>query len=130
MKLVAFNELSHYPHMLLWWSERGFPSTPLWLLPPAGLVLELQGQPVCAGFLYGSDGGCSQITHLVSDKTVDYALRSEALDTLIMALHNLAHARGFRMVSGATNLPGLIQRYERLGFQTFDKNITILGKEF
>lgn len=130
MNPVPFEELKHFPHMLIWWFERSYPPTHLELLPPSGVVMEDEsGKPLCAGFLYVSNGRCAQIAHLVADPKLEVGVRSEALDRLILLLTESARSQGFREVSGATTLPGLVKRYERLGFRIYENNVTLLGRE-
>lgn len=130
MRIEYFDVEKHYPHLLMWWFDRDYPSVPISLLPRAGLVVETEnGDPICAGFLYATDGNTAQIAHLVSDKGMRQEIRSPALDLLIMALEKIAISGGFEMVTGATNLPQLIQRYRKLGFKCYDEGVTHVGKE-
>lgn len=130
MKIVYFEELKHYPLMVIWWSERGFPPTPLQMLSKTGVVAESDdGLPLAAGFLYATDSGLAQISHLVGDKLISREERGEALDRIILSLSQIAKGAGFVLVSGATNIPGLVERYKRLGFIVCDENVSHLAKE-
>lgn len=84
------------------------------------------GSPVCAGFLYKTDGGVALVDHLVADPTAQD--RSQALDILILNLDSIAREMGYTVVSGASNLPQLIKRYQRLGFRLFDTGVSHLAK--
>lgn len=124
MEVVFFDKEKHYPLMLLWWDERKFPATPIPLLPRTGVVIEKKGTPICAGFVYYTDSGFAMVDHLVADKRAFKADRDEAVDLVIDTLVKLAKENGFLVVSAATNLPHLKERYEEHGFKGADMNMT------
>lgn len=130
MKCEHFSEEKHYPSMALWWHERQFPATPPFLLPKTGLVmLGTNEEPICAGFLYATDGGFAILDHIVSDPNSDKEERSQALDIVILNLVDIAKMNKVRVVSAASNHPALVERYEKLGFTRYDQDVTHLGKE-
>lgn len=116
--------------MQMWWKDRGFPSPEIELLPPTGLVIVFGGKPICGGFLFKTDAKIAMINHLVSDPRVEGSLRSEATDYLLFALLSHARDEGFRVVTGATNLPRLMRRYELLGFVQTDEQISHFRRDF
>ena len=52
-KAMAYDEGFHYPYILQWFMAHGWGNPPQknWL-PPIGVVIEDQGEPVAAAFLY------------------------------------------------------------------------------
>lgn len=120
----------HFPMLRQWWEERQFPAPDPMLLPPTGVLITHGLTPVAAGFLFKTDAKIATIGHLVSDPRSDRGIRSEATDYLIFSLLDHARQEGFRAVTGATNLPRLMQRYELLGFVKTDEGISHFGRIF
>lgn len=125
-----YSEEKHYPDMAVWWIEHDYGATPAHVLPPTGLVMYSdEGNPVCAGFLYNTDGGFAILDHIVSDPKSDKFTRAKLLDVLLLNLLTIAKQRGYRLVSAAAGNPVLTERYEKLGFKMYDQGVTILAKE-
>lgn len=125
MKSVYFDEKKHFDLLRIWWHERKFPQIPVHLLPQTGLVVESDdGVPICAGFMFRTDSPVAIINHLVSDPTYEREARSMAVDLLIMDLVGIAKSMGYLMVTGATNLSRLTERYQKLGFKCYDDRVT------
>jgi hypothetical protein len=129
MKAEFYKQDKHYEILLDWWKERDFPAIPPHLLPPIGIVVEIEAEPVCAGFLYYTNGGLAIIDHLVADKHYDMDKRSQCIDFLIDSLEVVAKENGFLFVSAASNLKHLQERYERHGFKRYDINVVHFAKE-
>lgn len=128
MTLVTY-EPKHYPFMLMWWNERSFPAIAEEYLPEIGLVVLEDDAPICVGFLYETGNQTCFMDHLVSDPKADLTHRDQGLDFLILALAQIAETKGYGMVGGASNRPRLIERFTRLGFVTYDKDVVHLGKK-
>ena len=127
MNIVEYDEKKHYHHFLLWWDERGLDFTPASFLPKSGIVIEDDnGIPFVAGFLYLTNGGVAMINTLISDKSRKD--RSLAIDVLIDTLITMAKSSGYKVISCATNLEHLTDRYIRHGFQKFETGVTHMGK--
>lgn len=129
MKARLFDFDKDYQRMAMWSEERSFPMIPKELLPPVGVMIEKDDNPVCAGFLYYTNGGVAILDHLISDRKVDRPIRDQCIDYMITYLTQIARENGFKMLSAATNLGGLSKRYEEHGFRSYDKNVTHFSKE-
>lgn len=87
--------------------------------------------PLCAAYLFKTDANIAIINHVVSNPTVTgelKELRSQAIDHLLECLTDLAYMDGFKMVSAASNVARLNERYEKLGFTKLDENEVHYGR--
>lgn len=122
--IEEFIPSQHYGLMQKWFEQRKYPCAPLKLLPPIGLVVGFNDQPMVMGFLIRTDANTAIVAHLISDPDADKALRGESVDIVIQTLCEYAKSLGFLVVNAATNLQYLLKRYERLGWLKADENLT------
>jgi hypothetical protein len=115
---------SHYHLLVKWFSARRFPRPDSRYLPPNGLVISCNGVPLVAGFLFCSDAKIAAIAHLVADPDSAQEPRRKALEILIGLLTNRAQDLGMGQVGCSTNLKSLGCRFENMGFQKLDENIS------
>jgi hypothetical protein len=115
-----------YNMLSVWWNAHKWPPMPEQFLPPTGRVVEINGKPVCAGFLYKTDSAFAWLEWLVSDPSSGKMERSQALDSLIAALISDAQALGFQAIHTSARHPGLIDRYQAHGFVLADSQMTNL----
>lgn len=111
-----------------WFAKRKHEGTPRKYLPPLGVMVLVDTVPVCAGFLYKTDGGMAAIGTLASDPELPGVMRDGGLDALITSLMAAAEESGFGMVTCATNLPKLQERFKRHDFFATDENVTCFSK--
>lgn len=119
----------HWAWMADWWERRGHPVADPSLFPPTGRMVFYDSIPVCAGFLYKTDGKLAVISHVVSspDK-MNAEARDQCLDLLISTLVHEAHLAGMKAVSASSNVAKLNKRYEKLGFTKTDSDETHYGR--
>ncbi len=129
MTIVPYEESIHYPLFQIWWNERNTWIVSPEYLPDFGLVVEDVNGPVCGGFLVETDRKICFIEHIVGDPKVDHEFRGRALDFLILALAQFAEQKGYTLCASASNRPRLIERFTKLGFVTYDKNVVHVGKK-
>lgn len=127
MNIVPYRAHLHYSHLKHWWNELETPGHDPWFLPPTGVVVEHEEELICAGFLLKTDAKVATICALVANPKVDKLVRSSAIDLMIESLLKKAVECGFGMVSAATNLKRLQQRFEDFGFIKGDENVTHYG---
>lgn len=120
--------IKDYPLLKSWWEAREFPPANPRFMPPTGLMISSQGEPVCAGFLFKSDANAAIIGNIVSNPKATGEIRSLALDALLEALAGLAKSEGFGMVCCSTDLPRLMKRFEKHGFVNTDKAVSHFGR--
>jgi hypothetical protein len=104
-----------------WWSRQAWPAVPPEALPATGrIVADLQGRPICAGFMYRTDSSIAWVEWTVADPETPAELRSEALDLLIGTLETEAKSQGFTLGFTGTSHKRLIARFQNHGWQVTD----------
>lgn len=111
-----------------WWTSRKFPPALYEHLPPNGIIICLEGKAICAGFLFLTDANIAVVGNLVSDPTVPKDIRQPSIDFLVKFLTMRAKDRGYTLVCCSTNIPKLQKRFEELGFQKTDENVSMFAR--
>jgi hypothetical protein len=124
VSLVDFDLAEHGAILHGWFEKRSFPAPDPNYFPGVGVVALFQGVPVAAGFAYRTDAKLAIIGHLVTDPDASGDKRNAALDAVIQTLTRIAQAEGYELVSCATDLPKLMDRFERLGFSKTDEGVS------
>jgi len=125
MKLKS-RRLTHddYDTLVEWWS-----AWPEWvplgrnLLPEngtGGIMIEQDGKPLVAGFLYGTNSKIAWMEWIVSNPIAKVD-KSEAILLLISSLEQWALEGGFNVVLSIGRSKSLIDKHKKLGY-TVDKN--------
>lgn len=117
-----------YRQLKAWWEEREFPPANPRFLPPTGLMVLVNGEDTCAGFLFKSDANAAIIGNIVSNPKAPGGDRSKALDVLLDALTAIALQEGFGMVCCSTNLPRLMERFKKHSFIKTDEGVSNFGR--
>jgi len=132
MKLHSrFLDASDYSILVNWWAWNRFPSPPKEMLPNMGLggmmVVDENGNNICAGFLYNTDSALSWIEFIVASPDIkDREIRRKGLVFLIESLTNEARERGYLAVFASIKVESLIQRYIEAGYSADGKKSTEL----
>lgn len=126
MRVRVFDFQKDYPAIVGWWQTHGFPPVPEAMLPVHGLMVEVDGLPLAAGFVYRTDSLMGWMEFLVSNPDAGIKIRSVALDTLIDGLTRVAKELGIQHMITTTNRSGLVRRLEKNGFQVGDTQTTQL----
>jgi hypothetical protein len=124
MKLKA-RRLIHedYDTIVEWWK-----SWPGWeplgrnLLPEdgtGGIMIEREGKPLIAGFLYVTNSDICWMEWIVSDPT--QRNKSEAMSLLISSLEKWGKEAGFKVILSIGRSKNLINEHKKLGY-TVDNN--------
>ncbi len=117
-----------FPILKSWWEKRDFPPPNPRFLPPIGKLVLSGEKPICGGFLFRSDAGAAIIGHLVSNPHAPGAIRNAGLDALIESLTQEGRKQGFEMICCSTNLPRLMERFERHGLTKTDDGVANFGR--
>lgn len=125
-ELIAFSPEKHYETICIWWGSYDWPNVPLSHLPPTGLVVEADGSPVCAGFIYFTQSAFCLFEWIVADKAAEKATRTEALDKLIIGAKDLCKVNGVSSIFTSVRNVGFVWRLEKHGFKVTDKGMTNL----
>jgi hypothetical protein len=101
-----------YDTLVNWWTQWEFGVVPKECLPPAGVIVEDNGIPVCAGGLYKGEGTqFGFMEWIVVDKNIDKRLAHKGLKMCIDAIMRLAKHKNLKLVYTATKEQALHKRY-------------------
>ena len=103
-----------YDTLKTWWKQWEFGVVPKECLPPAGIVVEDNGKPVCAGGLYVGEGTqFGFMEWIVVDKNADKRSGHNGLKLCIDGIMQLAKDRDIKLVYTATKEQALHKRYTK-----------------
>jgi hypothetical protein len=108
-----------YQTLERWWVEWGWIPPPRDFLPLDGLcggMVESDGQPVVAGFMYTTNAKVAWIDWVVSDRSYRNDDRSEAINLLLAFLEKLARQTDAKYLYALLKHKGLQESYEALGY--------------
>ena len=114
MQVRNWNLEKDYPTLVKWWKDWEFGVVPKECLPPDGVIVEVDGKPVCAGGLYvgvGTQFGFME--WIVTDKSAEPRNVHKCLKLCIDSIMKLAKDRGIRLVYTATKEQALHKRYTK-----------------
>jgi len=101
-----------YSILVKWWNEWKFGTVPKECLPPDGIIVEIDGKPICAGGLYiGVGTQFAFMEWIVADKSTNKRDVHKALKMCIDAIIELAKSKGMKLVYTATKERELHKRY-------------------
>ena len=103
-----------YDTLVKWWTQWEFGTVPKECLPPDGIIVEVDGKPVCAGGLYIGEGTqFAFMEWIVTDKEAESRNVHKSLKLCIDGIMKLAKDRGMKLVYTATKEQALHKRYEK-----------------
>jgi len=124
VKARPFDFSTDYDILTLWWNAHdSFPPDPEYL-SSTGIVVEVQGKPVCAGFLYDTDSKMCVFEFVVSNPTAKKRDRHNALNHLIKMIQGIAKERKYRMIYTSISIEAYVRKLKNAGFFEADKNQT------
>jgi hypothetical protein len=106
------------------WPEWAKTIPPKELLPEngtGGYIVEKDGIPIVASFLYTTNSKVGWIEWTVSNKEYREDDRKEALELLINGIEHVARGSGCEIILSVGRNKGLIDTHKKLGY-TVDKN--------
>ena len=103
-----------YDTLVKWWNQWEFGVVPKECLPPDGMIVEVNGEPVCAGGLYIGEGTqFAFMEWIVTDKTAELKNVHKCLKLCIEGIMRLAKDKGMKLVYTATKEQALHKRYQK-----------------
>ena len=103
-----------YDILVKWWTDWEFGKVPKECLPPEGIIIEDNGEPLCAGGLYIGEGTqFGFMEWIVTDKQADSRKVHTALKLCIDSIMKLAKDRELKLVYTATKEQALHKRYTK-----------------
>ena len=103
-----------------WWA-----SWPKWKAPvkdflpndgTGGVIVEVNGKPVVAGFIYFTNSKTALLEWIVSDPEYRESDREAAIELLITGAENLIKASGYKYLFAVMQHTKLIETHEKLGW--------------
>ena len=114
MQTRNWNLEQDYSTLVQWWEDWKFGIVPKECLPPDGIMIEIDGKPICAGGLYiGVGTQFSFMEWIVTDQRADKRQVHKALKLCIDALVDMAKTKGMKLVYTATKERELHKRYTK-----------------
>ena len=83
-------------------------------------MVEKQGQPIIAGFLYTTNSKAALLEWIVSSPNYRENDRKEAIELLIKGAENVCKKQGIRYIFSIGRNKHLIEIHKKLGYQVDD----------
>lgn len=100
-----------------WFPRHGVEAVPEAILPKCGVVVEKDGQPMCAGWLYQDNSvGIAWLAWLVTNPDQPLFHVEQSLQHLLSAAETVVKDLGYGLVFTETNRPALGRFLQRQGF--------------
>jgi hypothetical protein len=114
MQVRLWDRDRDYDTLVKWWTEWEFGVVPKECLPPDGIMVEIDGTPVCAGGLYIGEGTqFGFMEWIVTDKQAEQRDVHNCLKLCIDSIMGLAKDKGIKLVYTATKEQALHKRYQK-----------------
>jgi hypothetical protein len=130
MEVQFFDPSKHYVEVASWWSKRKWPIIPPDMLSKLGIVVQKDGENICAGWLYRTDSTVAWLEFIVANPGASGKMRYKALDLLIETLLGHAKNMGFEAVFSSLKHRGLMKKFEKAGFLPSDSGMTNMIRRF
>lgn len=111
-----------YDILTTWWNAHGSRPPRPEHLSNTGIIVEVGGNPVCAGFLYNTDSKICVFEFVVSDPEASKKDRSSALPALIEEIKLIARSRGYTLIYTSIAIKAYIKRLKAAGFIEVNQN--------
>ena len=110
----AWDRDKDYDTLVKWWTAWEFGTVPKECLPPDGIIVEVDGTPVCAGGLYIGEGTqFGFMEWIVTDKNAEQRTVHKCLKLCIDSIMKLATTKNLKLVYTATKEQALHKRYTK-----------------
>ena len=114
MNFRTWNLDRDYDTLVKWWNQWEFGVVPKECLPPDGIMVEVDGIPVCAGGLYiGVGTQFAFMEWIVTDKSANAKDVHKCLKMCIESIMQLAKDKKIKLVYTATKEQALHKRYTK-----------------
>lgn len=118
-----------YPTLLAWWEGHKWEGVPAAVLPKLGVIVEVDGRPVVAGFLYMDNSvGVSMLEWVVSNPAISGLSIVRGIRALVIFMTDRARELDYGVMLTSCRQPSLARVYEANGFTKTDTGITHLLK--
>lgn len=123
MDIRIVTEDSYKSVLCKWWADWRWTAPSFDMLPSTGVIVSIDGNDICAGFLYQTDSKMAWVEYIISNfEYKDRENRKKAIEFLINVLSELGKDNGFKYLYTSLKSKSLIERYANCGFITGDDN--------
>ena len=118
-----------YPDLKSWWDYyEDWEPIPKELLPPTGYIVEKNGVPCSAAWLYISNSPCAWMEWVIANPEVDKYTRGKSLIKLFEHITTIADISGIKTIFHATNVETLIKGLKKHGFMEVERLNLLIRK--
>ena len=104
-----------------WWKQWKWPIIPKENLPPTGLMVEKNGTPIVAGFIYETNSDGVLFEWVVSNPKYREKDRKDAIEKLLIDAEDTIKAMGYKHIFSIGRNKHLINTHKKLGWFVDDK---------
>ena len=119
-----FNFEKDYDTVKAWWKAHGADIPKPEYLSETGLIIDVDKNPVAAGFLYRTDSAFCLFKWFVVNPEASREARDKALNYLVKSAVEWCKQAGYRAIYSSTNVRKMINRFEDAGFVQADRRVT------
>tara|TARA_R110002167_G_scaffold163968_1_gene360833 strand:+ start:81 stop:488 length:408 start_codon:yes stop_codon:yes gene_type:complete len=126
MKLnIRMLEDSDWNTLVKWWAAwPEWPTPPKDFLPDngkGGFMVEKEGQPIVAGFLYTTNSKVALLEFIISNPEYREKDRGEAIELLINGAETVSKKQGIKYIFCIGSNKKLIETHKKLGYSVDEK---------
>jgi hypothetical protein len=115
-----FTPEKHYDLVSDWWKFHGWNVLPLTHLSQTGIVVNFDGIPSAAAWIYRTDSAFCLLEWIVASPEIRREKRTEVLNALISKSKEVAKNMGFKSIFVTARHESLISRLTQNEFQVCD----------
>lgn len=123
---------SDYDLLSQWWIDWGWTPIEKERLPEegvGGVMVEQDGNPIIAGFMYWTNSKVVILDYIISNKKSTSITRQKALQSLIVTVEDMVEAAGCKYLFSFSQHEGLIKTHKKLGWDISKNNIYKIFKK-
>jgi hypothetical protein len=129
MNCIMFQNDEHYEEICSWWAFYGWPKIEKKALSTFGMVMEHEGQKLCAGWLYMTNSAFYLLEWLVTNPHAPLKIRVQGLEYLIERLVKEGEGFGGKLAFTSVKSRGLTRMLKKRGFQISDTEMTNMVRQ-
>lgn len=118
-------DLPLYMEFVSWWEAHGWPAVPVVMLPKCGVVVEAEGVPMAAAWLYldASETGVCFLSWVVTRPGLKAKKAAAVVAFLAGAARAVADELGYSQIITLARHGGLVAAMRRQGFTSVGKGV-------
>ena len=122
--LRLFEPEADYALVSAWWIAHGWNAVPVGVLPKLGIIAEMDGMPVAAGWLYmDNSSGVSMMEWMVANPDAKPKSVFRSIKSIVEFLKSRAKDMGYTVMLTTCKQESLARVYEKTGFGRTDSEM-------